>query len=166
MTPALKTKVPTSVFNLKNELLNPLSSIFDDMFYSNFPEFGKEVGLNIFDRGSYPKCDVTEYNDKVNMQFEIPGLEKDDIVIETKKEGLNTVLLTVSGKRESFNSKNEGKVILKELKHSRFQRSFYLDSNKMDVDSIDAKFELGILNINIPKREVTEIDKTNKITIK
>ena len=57
----------------------------------------------------------------------------------------------------------DAKVIRRELKESSFKRQFEL-GEELDGDNINAKFEDGILSIEIPKVE-PEKPKTNKIKI-
>ena len=62
----------------RDEFLTPFDKIFDKMMVQQFPEFTKEVGIDFFYAGSYPKVDAMEFSDRVVIEAEIPGLKKED----------------------------------------------------------------------------------------
>ena len=89
----------------RDEFLTPFDRIFDQVFSTSFPSFTKEFGVDFFEKGSYPRVDVLEYKDKVEIEAEIPGLSKEDVAVEVIEN-----VLTVSGHK---NTKSvEVKVIL------------------------------------------------------
>lgn len=129
----------------RDEFLTPFDKIFDKMMSQNFPEFTKEVGIDFFHSGSYPKVDAIDYTDKVVIEAEIPGLKKEDLGIKVEND-----VLTISGNKREFVDDKTGKYIIRELKRSSFKRSFKLQEN-IDKKSIDAKFEHGMLMITLKK---------------
>ena len=132
-------------FALRDEFLQPFDQVFDQMMTNQFPTFFEEAGID-FAKGSYPKCNIIDDTDDVKIIAEIPGLSKSDVNI-TVEDGV----LTISGTRTS-SSNASAKYIRRELKHSSFKRSFTL-SDTLDAINIAAKFENGILEISIPKKE-------------
>lgn len=128
----------------RDEFLTPFDKLFDKMMSQNFPDFAKEVGVDFFHTGSYPKVDAVEYTDRVEIEAEIPGLKKEDLSIKVE----NDILTIVGGKREQV--EKTGKYIMKELKRSSFKRTFNLHDS-LDKKSIEAKFEDGLLLITIKK---------------
>ena len=153
------TKV-TTIRNLptffdRDCFLTPFDKLFDSMFETNFPEFVNTVGVTPFQGSAYPKVNVYEYDDKVGIVAEIPGLDKKDLEVEVE-EGV----LTISGKKHSIGSADDkAKVLRRELKGSSFKRSFTL-GDSLDGDNINAKFENGILMIDVPKIEPEQPKKT------
>ena len=146
------TKV-TTIRNLptffdRDSFLTPFDKLFDSMFETNFPEFVNTVGVTPFQGSAYPKVNVYEYDDKVGIVAEIPGLDKKDLEVEVE-EGV----LTISGKKHSIGSADDkAKVLRRELKGSSFKRSFTL-GDKLDGDNINAEFKNGVLSIDVPKIE-------------
>jgi len=90
---------------------------------------------------------VYEYDDKIGVIAEIPGLDKKDLQIQVEE---NT--LTISGDKHGLFDDVKAKVLRKELKHSSFKRSFEL-GELLDGDNIKANFKDGLLSIDIPKKE-------------
>ena len=60
----------------RDNFLTPFENMFDDMFETNFPEVAQTVGVNPFSKSAYPKVNVYEYEDKVGVVAEIPGIDK------------------------------------------------------------------------------------------
>ena len=142
----------------RDEFLTPFDRMFDKIVESNFPDITKSVGVKPFQGTAYPKVNVYEYDDKVGIVAEIPGLDKKNVSVEVEE---NT--LTISGDKHGFED-DGGKCITRELKHSSFKRSFNL-GEQLDGDEVTANFKDGILSINIPKVE-PELPKKNIVKIK
>ncbi len=135
----------------RDEFLIPFDKFYDKLMNQNFPDFGKAVGIDFFHNGSYPKVDALEYDDMVVIQAEIPGISKDDLSIKVE----NNVLTISGGKRDTEESK-KAKYIIRELKRSSFKRSFTLHES-LEVNSIKATFENGLLFVTINKKIKNEI---------
>ena len=65
----------------RDEFITPFDRIFDELMTKQFPNFQQEVGVS-FNKGSYPKVNVYEYDDKVGIIAEIPGLDKKNVSVE------------------------------------------------------------------------------------
>lgn len=143
----------------RDAFLSPFDKVYDQMMEAHFPEVVKQVGVNPMQGTAYPKVNVYEYEDKVGVIAEIPGLDKKHIDIEVE-DGI----LTISGDKHGLPEDNSAKVIRRELKTSSFKRSFTL-GEELDGDSIDANFKDGILSISIPKIAPKK-PKVNKVKIK
>ena len=131
----------------RDEFLTPFDRMFDQIVGTSFPELNKQVGVNPFQGTAYPKVNVYEYDDKVGVVAEIPGLDKKDLSVEVE-DGV----LTISGDKHGLFDDEGAKVIRRELKHSSFKRSFEL-GELLDGENIKASFKDGLLSIEIPKTE-------------
>ena len=65
------------------------------MFEEQFPEVVEKVGVTPYQGSAYPKVNVYEYDDKVGIVAEIPGLSKKQINVEVE-DGVLTISGTVS----------------------------------------------------------------------
>ncbi len=129
----------------RDEFLTPFDKIFDQLMLKQFPNFQEEVGVS-FNQGAYPKVNVYEYDDKIGIVAEIPGLDKKNVTVDVEEQ-----VLTISGDKHGFDDSG-GKCITRELKQSSFKRSFNLGEH-LDGDSVSAKFKDGMLSISVPKIE-------------
>ena len=143
----------------RDAFLSPFDKVYDQMMEAHFPEVVKQVGVNPMQGTAYPKVNVYEYEDKVGVIAEIPGLDKKHIDIEVEDN-----VLTISGDKHGIPEDNGAKVIRRELKTSSFKRSFTL-GEELDGDSVSANFKDGILSISIQKIAPTT-PKVNKVKIK
>ena len=142
----------------RDEFLIPFDKIFDKVMDTHYPEVIDQVGVKPFQGSAYPKVNVYEYDDKVGVVAEIPGLDKKDLTVEVE-DGV----LTISGDKHGLFDDSGAKVIRRELKHSSFKRSFEL-GELLDGDNIKASFKDGLLSIEIPKAE-PELPKKTSVKI-
>ena len=140
----------------RNEFLTPFDKIFDELMNKQFPAFQEEVGVS-FNKGAYPKVNVYEYDDKIGIVAEIPGLDKKNVSVDVEDS-----ILTISGDKHGFDS-DGGKCITRELKQSAFKRSFNLGEH-LDGDNVSATFKDGMLSISVPKIE-PELPKKHSVKI-
>jgi len=126
----------------RDEFLTPFDTMFDRLVQKQFPDFQKEFGIS-FKHGAFPKVNVIDYDECVMIVAELPAISKDALNIDVE-DGI----LTISGDKHNVEEPN-ARYIMKELKHSSFRRSFELGENLSD--DISARFEDGVLRIEIPK---------------
>ena len=136
----------------RDEFLTPFDKIFDQLMLKQFPNFQDEVGVS-FNQGAYPKVNVYEYDDKIGIVAEIPGLDKKNVSVEVEEQ-----ILTISGDKHGLQD-DGGKCITRELKQSSFKRSFNLGEH-LDGDDVSASFKDGMLSISVPKIEPEKPKKT------
>ena len=129
----------------RDEFLTPFDKVFDHLMEQTFPTFKEDVGVS-FNKGAYPKVNVYEYDDKIGIVAEIPGLDKKNVTVDVEEQ-----ILTISGDKHGFDDSG-GKCITRELKQSSFKRSFNLGEH-LDGDNISASFKDGLLSIAVPKKE-------------
>ena len=131
----------------RDNFLTPFEKMFDDMFETNFPEVAQTVGVNPFSNSAYPKVNVYEYEDKVGVVAEIPGIDKKNLSVDVE-DGV----MTIKGSKHGCDEDTDATVLRRELKHSAFERKFSLGES-LDGDNIKANFKDGILSIEVPKIE-------------
>jgi HSP20 family protein len=145
----------------RDEFLTPFDKLFDEVFTSQFPEITKELGVGFFEKQSYPRVDVVDYNDRVEILAEIPGLSKEEVTVEVQEN-----VLTISGqkiRKLEDTDLQDRRYIRRELKHSSFKRSFTL-GDIIDKDKPLAKFENGLLTVTLNKLKPT-VPSTKKVKI-
>ena len=136
----------------RDEFLTPFDKVFDELMNKTFPTFKEETGVS-FNQGAYPKVNIYEYDDKIGIVAEIPGLDKSNVSVDVEED-----VLIISGDKHGFDS-DGGKCITRELKQSAFTRSFNL-GEYLDGKNVSATFKDGMLSISIPKIEPEKPKKT------
>ena len=141
-------------------------NLFDDD-WMNFPfndEFwGKKNPLYGKHAQNMMKTDIRETDGSYELDVDLPGFKKDEIKVQLK-DGYLTVTATAKKAEENTSDKKE-KYVQKERFHATCNRSFYVGDN-MKQEDIKAKFENGVLTLQVPKKEEIPEEQTKKfITI-
>lgn len=92
-------------------------------------------------------ANIHETKDGYHLEISAPGLKKEDISIAVEKD-----LLTISFEKKEETSSEDYKTIRREFSAESFKRSFTL-SDKINPETIQAKYEDGILKVHVAKRE-------------
>lgn len=125
-------------------LYDPFAEVFPELFRGTFavPRVPNGEALEI-------KVDVSETPGEFMVHAELPGVSKDDIHVEI--DG-NRVSITGEVKKET--EKKDGERLLRsERYYGSVARSFALATEIDEAKSI-AKFENGVLNLTLKKKEV------------
>ena len=65
----------------RDEFLTPFDRVFDEVFAAHFPELNKELGVGFFEKQSYPRVDVIDYNDiKTGLKEKIKDIPIDIVL--------------------------------------------------------------------------------------
>jgi HSP20 family protein len=96
-----------------------------------------------------PSVNVSETDKEFKIELAAPGLEKKDF-----KLSVENGILTVSSEKQSEKTEEKKNYWRKEFSYNQFSRSFQLPENSVS-EKLDAKYDNGILNIIVPKKEVT-----------
>jgi len=93
-----------------------------------------------------PRFEVRETKDAYVFQADLPGIDEKDLDIS-----LTGNRLTVSGKREAEQRREDDTYYAYERSYGSFSRSFTLPDGA-DVDHADADLKNGVLTVSIGKR--------------
>ncbi len=123
-------------------------NLFDD-FFDDFARPSGRLGIGQSTPAPMMKTDVKEVANGFELDIELPGYKKEDITAELKKGYLT--ITAVKNSDEGEKDEN-GKYLRRERYFGSCSRSFYV-GEKLNQEDITAKFEDGILKVNIPKKE-------------
>lgn len=92
--------------------------------------------------------DIRDNGDRYTLETDLPGFSKDDIKIDISDE-----TMTVSAERHSDaeDKHKNGNYIRIERSYGRYSRSY--DLSEVEADKITARFENGVLTVELPKKE-------------
>jgi HSP20 family protein len=107
-------------------------------------------GINIEYGNFAPRVDISEDEKNIYLYAELPGLKKEDVKVTINEE--NVLMLKGEKKREEKTEAEDKSYIKLERTFGAFTRSFILPNN-VKTDSINAKFEHGVLNLTLEKVE-------------
>ena len=134
-------------------------NLFNDWFDFSFPDVDRKYyGRRSEDQ--IMRTDVKEKDDAYEVEIDLPGFKKDEIKAELK-EGYLTIS---AAKNVNNDEKKDGKYIRQERFTGNVSRSFYVGKNLTQED-IHAKFENGILTLDIPKKDQKQVEENRYVTI-
>ncbi|ARN77725.1 molecular chaperone Hsp20 [Nonlabens spongiae] len=121
---------------------NWLPSLIDEMFNNDF--MGGTATMN---KRFIPAVNVSEMENKFQLEMSIPGFKKEEVQIEVDND-----LLTISSEVENKEEETTEQFTRREFSKRSFKRAFNIPET-VNQDSIDASYENGILTIALPKKE-------------
>ena len=127
---------------------NPINRSFDGLMNELFNElpisFGKSLREDVL---HFPPVNILEQNDLYHIELSAPGMDKADFNVK-----LDGKILTISSEKKEEKKQENEKMIRKEFSYRSFKRSFTVDE-KIDAANISARYENGILKLDLPKKE-------------
>ncbi len=105
------------------------------------------------------RSDVVEKDGAFYLLLDLPGMRKDLINIEVKGQEIS-----ISGDRKVEDEFKTSNLIKVERRYGNFQRIFAIPEEFI-ADQISAKYENGVLQVRIPKKNTAEVIKPKTITV-
>ncbi|EGN99069.1 hypothetical protein SERLA73DRAFT_137190 [Serpula lacrymans var. lacrymans S7.3] len=120
--------------------------LFDDAFSTRFQPSSSDGSRRSL-QGFKPRMDLHENaeSNTVTATFELPGLSKENVNIETHND-----LLTISGESVLSEEHNDAGFAVRERSFGKFSRTLRLPQGTKP-DDIKAKMENGVLTVTFPK---------------
>ena len=104
----------------------------------------------------YMKTDIYEYNNNYILEIDLPGIKKENIIVNYESG-----YLTIIAKKNTLSVKSES-YIRKERFSGEVKRSFYIGMKR--ESDLKANYTNGVLLISFPKQDITK-KETKNITI-
>ena len=125
------------------------SSLFDDDF---FPVVSQR-------NTSMPAVNIREDEKKFTLDLAVPGMDKKDLQIEIHED-----VITISSEHKEEKEESGDDFKRREFSYASFCRSFYLPEN-VNKDKIEAKYNNGILTVELPKEADEKAKISRQVTI-
>ena len=141
-------------------------NLFDD-FFNDFPFYDYDKEMKNTEKKLYGrkashvmKTDIRELNNGYEVVVDLPGFTKDEV-----QATLENGYLTISAEKGlDKEEEKKGKYIRRERYAGAMSRSFYVGEDVTEED-IHAKFENGILKLDVPKKEAKAVETKKRISI-
>ena len=126
-----------------------LPSIFEDFFSDDF------LGVPVSRQFATPAVNIKETEKDYDIQIAAPGMTKDDFKLNINENNELVISLEKNENKEEKNDKNEknGTWLRREFSYASYSQSFVIPED-VEVEKVAAKMEHGVLNIQLPKKEV------------
>jgi len=122
-------------------LQDEMNKIFDE-FFGRVPS-GVEMDEGVWS----PSVDISENNNVITINAEIPGMSKEDIELNIQD---NT--MTLKGEKKQEKEEKDADYHRVERSYGAFVRSFALPT-AVQADKVKASYKNGVLRIILPKSE-------------
>ncbi len=147
---------------METRALTKLSERMHSLFSDSFSPWS-----DLFDSGDWPMRTITvpavniaEKDNHLVVTLAAPGMRKDDFRIEVDGN-----MLTISSEKEDSNEEKNRKFTRKEYNFSSFRRCFSLPE-EIKQENIEAKYQDGVLEISLPRKEAAKKPEVKKIAVK
>lgn len=145
---------PGRLFDPWNAFGGRIDSVLDDFFSAR-----RSPALVREDAFLAPRVEVSETDEALTFQVELPGIPKDEVDVTIADD-----VLIISGEKRQEEERTEKDYHLTERVYGSFRRSFGLPPN-VNTDKAEAKTDNGVLTISIPKVAAAK-PKSKKVKIK
>ena len=123
-----------------------MPSIWNNLFDTDLFNWNNNF---VDSRNSIPAVNIKETPDSFLVEMAAPGMEKKDFKIE-----IDGSALTISSEKQNESESNEGEnYSIREFSYQSFYRTFHLPKEVVNADKIHAKYQNGLLLLEIPKRD-------------
>ena len=135
---------------------NLFDDFFDDFSWPVFNVSTRPTASNLM------KTDVKETEKGYELDIDLPGYKKEDVQAELKDGYL---VITAKADTNKDQKDKDGKYIRRERYSGTCSRRFYV-GEAMEQSDIKAKFDNGILKIEVPKKDAKPaVEEKKYITI-
>lgn len=140
--------------NLVNYKPTGVSRIFDDFFGNSLTDFmGGDFSL------TQPSVNVIETHDHFRIEVAAPGLGRADFDLQIENNHLK-----IKAKKEQNDEAKEDRFVRREFNYTAFTRSFRLPKS-VDGENISARYNNGVLTVELPKKEEVKGSPVKRIEI-
>ena len=130
-------------------LLNRRSNSLLDLLRMDFENQEENQGFNV---------DIKKDQEKLMVSAELPGAKKEDIKVE-----LNDGVLSISVTENTENKTKEGETLIVSERIFKKRARFFTITETIDEENIKAEYKDGILNLILPKKEISTTTKLIEI---
>ena len=133
-----KSSVPVRRFAEEDSPFLALHREMDRMFDDFFQDFGVPARLS----SAWPRIEVSETDDEIEVLAELPGLEDKDVEVTLDQD-----VLTLKGEKKVERNGTR----YSERYEGSFERTIPVGPD-VDPDKVKASFRNGVLSVRMPKK--------------
>lgn len=128
-------------------VLNDINKLFEKTF---FPQYSRSDNSNLETTQWMPAVDIKEGKHDFKLKVDLPGIDKKDVIIS-----MENGVLSVQGERVEEKKEESDNYYRVERVSGKFYRRFALPETA-DAEKIQANMTKGVLEITIPKKEISK----------
>jgi len=141
-------------FSEMRRLLDTFRANMEDTLERVFPSQASLPALK------QPRIDVLDLGNSLQVVADMPGVQKEDIEINLTPERVE-----ISAESSTETERKEEEYTYRERGYASYRRVLDLPADVLP-DKAEATFKNGVLEMNLPKKEPTEVEKKTRVQIK
>ena len=158
---------------MKNDLIIREPELYFDSIHQELNNFLRDTfltnafanPLNIKKTSIWrPAIEVRQNNKNYKVKVQLPGVNKDDIVVELDNDFMTITAEIQEEKEEKKEDEKNERCHTSEFRYGKYQRTISFDA-PIKADEAAAEYKNGLLVITIPKQK-TETTTKKKLEIK
>jgi HSP20 family protein len=156
-SPLLSTRMDDIFENFRHDIetiFSPWQTSIGDWRFPRFA-FREYEDMDI----RLPLCDLVDKGDKYEVSLEIPGIDKEKIKIDAKKNSVK-----VSGEQIEKSEEKIGNYIHNERSYKSFEREIPFPEEVMPSNA-EAEMKNGVLHMTIAKKEPRKLEDTGSVNV-
>lgn len=130
----------------------------DKGLWGYLDQMEKSFFQNAFSGSSVLRTDIVDAGDKYLLNAELPGFQREEIQIN-----VDGGILNISAEHKEEQKDEGGSYVRRERRYGSFTRSF--DLQGVDENAISAKYENGVLTLELPKQDAQPLPPARQIEI-
>ena len=135
------------MIQVKHPLNRNLNVVFDEIFNALPQTWGRDFK----EPSNVAPTNIHETLEGYHLDLLVPGRHKEDFKVNIDKK-----ILTISFEKPGQTENKDYNTIKREFTFNSFKRSFNLD-DKINAETIQAKYENGVLKFFLPKVEEVKV---------
>ena len=121
------------------------TGVFDSFFSDFFADFPRHLQQST---SGYPVADIyTDENGSTVLEFALAGFSKSDLKVDVRPDKKS---ITVAANAEP--ASNDSSETSRRIARRSFTKTYVNYDNNLDLSSVKASFENGLLTVTVPKR--------------
>jgi HSP20 family molecular chaperone IbpA len=141
-------------FSEMRRLLDTFRANMEDTLERVFPSQASLPALK------QPRVDVLDLGDGLQVVADMPGVRKEDIEINVTPERVE-----ISAESSTETERKDEDYTYRERGYASYRRMLDLPADVLP-DKAEASFKNGVLEVTLPKKEPTEVEKKTRVQIK
>ncbi|MGZ4932751.1 MAG: Hsp20/alpha crystallin family protein, partial [Halobacteriota archaeon] len=141
-------------FSEMRRLLDTFRANMEDTLERVFPSQASLPALK------QPRVDVIDLGDALQVVADMPGVQKEDIEINLTPERVE-----ISAESSTETERKDEDYTYRERGYASYRRVLDLPADVLP-DKAEASFNNGVLEVTLPKKEPTEVEKKTRVQIK
>ncbi len=134
-----------------------LSDFFNNDGFERLFDYDLLPSVNKFNR--VPAANIKDNGKEYRVELAVPGMKKDDFDISLENDSL-----TISAEQKKEKEDEDASYTRREYSYNAFRRTFRIPE-MINPDKIRARYENGVLEITLPKKEADLSKKRSTIKV-